>query len=881
MSSPVSSEPAGATPAMRQYFEAKRQYRDAIVFFRMGDFYEMFYEDALTAARALELTLTSRSKDASGGAIPMCGVPFHAADGYIARLVKKGFRVAVCEQMEDPRKAKGVVRREVIRVVSPGTLTDSGYLDAREPAFLMALAPGEKAPSYGVALLDLSTGEFTTAEYEGADGRQALADELAILKPREIVAPEGFDDAAALVAAARIPARVTRADGWTFDPESARRMLLDQLQARSLQGFGLEGRTAAVSAAGALVQYLRDTQKAELAHVREVAFRASADCLVIDATTLRNLEVIDAADGGRTGSLLHEVDRTITAMGGRLLRGWLLRPLLAIERIQDRLDAVEELAFRSTERAKLRDTLKTIHDIERLVARASLGIAGPRDLVSLRQSIAAVPRVRLLLSDLQAPLVRSLLAELDDLAELRDELDRTLIDEPPAVARDGGMIRDGVDAALDDLRTISRSGKVDIAQMEEAERARTGISSLKIRYNRVFGYYIEVSKSNLASVPSDYHRKQTIAGGERFVTPALKDYEEKVLGADERSLEREIALFEALRARVAAAAPRIQDTARGLAALDVLSALAETAAAQNYTKPMMHGGDELSAVDVRHPVVERHVADAFVPNDITLDASARQLIVLTGPNMGGKSTYLRQTALLCLMAQAGSFVPARSAKLPIVDRIFARVGASDNIARGQSTFMVEMQETANILHSATSRSLLILDEIGRGTATFDGLSLAWAVAEYLASGSRARPKTIFATHYHELTDLADALPNVANFHVVVREWQDDIVFLRKVVPGRSDRSYGIQVARLAGLPAAVVTRAREILNGLERDELTRGGRPSLSASAGDGTRQLGLFQAPPVADDPVLLRLKALDVDTITPLQALSLLAELKREAGG
>ena len=881
MSSPVSSEPAGATPAMRQYFEAKRQYRDAIVFFRMGDFYEMFYEDALTAARALELTLTSRSKDASGGAIPMCGVPFHAADGYIARLVKKGFRVAVCEQMEDPRKAKGLVRREVIRVVSPGTLTDSGYLDAREPAFLMALAPGDKAPSYGVALLDLSTGEFTTAEYHGADGRQGLADELAILKPREIVAPDGFDDAAALVAAARIPARVTLADAWTFDHESARRMLLDQLQARSLQGFGLEGRTAAVRAAGALVQYLRDTQKADLAHVREVAFRASADCLIVDATTLRNLEVLDAADGGRDGSLLHEIDRSMTAMGGRLLRGWLLRPLLSLERIQDRLDAVEELAYRSTERAKLRETLKTIHDIERLVARASLGIAGPRDLVSLRQSIAAVPRVRLLLSELQAPLVRSLLAELDDLAELRDELERTVIDEPPAVARDGGMIRDGVDAELDDLRTISRSGKVNIAQMEDAERARTGIASLKIRYNRVFGYYIEVSKSNLGNVPPDYHRKQTIAGGERFVTPALKEYEEKVLGADERSLEREIAIFEALRARVASEAPRIQDTARGLAALDVLSSLAETAAAQNYTKPMMHGGDELTAVDVRHPVVERHVPDSFVPNDVTLDASARQLIVLTGPNMGGKSTYLRQTALLCLMAQAGSFVPARSAKLPIVDRIFARVGASDNIARGQSTFMVEMQETANILHCATSRSLLILDEIGRGTATFDGLSLAWAVAEHLASGSRARPKTIFATHYHELTDLADALPNVANFHVVVREWQDDIVFLRKVVPGRSDRSYGIQVARLAGLPTAVVTRAREILNGLERDELSRGGRPSLSASAGDGTRQLGLFQAPPAADDPVLLRLKAIDVDNLTPLQALSLLAELKREAGG
>jgi DNA mismatch repair protein MutS len=865
---------------MRQYFEAKRQYRDALVFFRMGDFYEMFYEDALTAARALELALTSRSKDASGGAIPMCGVPFHAADGYIARLVKKGFRVAVCEQVEDPRKAKGVVRREVIRVVSPGTLTDAGYLDAREPAFLMAIAPADPAPGYGVALLDLSTGEFTAAEYRGDLGRQALADELAILKPREVVAPTGFEDAAALVNAVRLGARVTNADGWTFDHESAKRTLLDQLQATSLAGYGLDDRPAAVRAAGALVHYLRDTQKADLAHVREIAFRAGADCLLVDATTLRNLEVVEASDGGKTGSLLQEIDRTITSMGGRLLRAWLLRPLLAVERIQDRLDAVEELAYRSTERAKLRDTLKTIHDIERLVARASLGIAGPRDLVALRQSIAAVPRVKMVLSELQAPLVRSLVAELDDLADCRDDLGRTLIDEPPAVARDGGMIRDGVDADLDAFRTISRSGKLNIATMEEAERARTGIGSLKIRYNRVFGYYIEISKSNLANVPADYHRKQTIAGGERFITPELKDFEEKVLGAEERILEREIAIFEALRGRVASEAPRIQDTARALAALDVLSGLAETASAQNYTKPLMHAGDELTAVDVRHPVVERHVPDAFVPNDVSLDASTRQLIVLTGPNMGGKSTYLRQTALMCLMAQAGSFVAARSAKLPIVDRVFARVGASDNIARGQSTFMVEMQETANILHSATSRSLLILDEIGRGTATFDGLSLAWAVAEYLASGGRARPKTIFATHYHELTDLADALSNVANYHVVVREWQDDIVFLRKVVPGRSDRSYGIQVARLAGLPPPVVARAREILNGLERDELSRGGRPSF-AGAADSARQLGLFQAPPAADDPVLRRLKSIDVDNLTPLQALSLIAELKREAGG
>ena len=865
---------------MRQYFEAKRQYRDAIVFFRMGDFYEMFYEDALTAARALELTLTSRSKDSTGGAIPMCGLPYHAADGYIARLVKKGFRVAICEQMEDPKKAKGLVRREVVRVVSPGTLTDAAYLDAREPALLMAICPMQPGPGFGVALLDVSTGEFTAAEYPGPDARQALADELSVLRPREIVLPPGSDDVAALVTELRLEARLTPVDEWTFELESARRSLMTQMQTQTLHGFGLDDRRAATSAAGALVQYLHDTQKADLAHVREIAFRTSADCMVIDPTTLRNLEVIEAADGGRTGSLLHEIDRTITPMGGRLLRAWLLRPLVALERIQDRLDAVEEFAFRSTERAKVRDTLKSIHDIERLVARAALGAAGPRDLVSLRQSIAAVPRVRMLLDEFQAPLVRSLAAELDDLADLRDELDRTLLDEPPVMARDGGVVRDGVDSEIDDLRGISRSGRQRIAEMEEAERVRTGISSLKIRYNRVFGYYIEISRSNLANVPADYDRTQTIAGGERFTTPALKAYEVKVLGADERILEREVEIFDALRRRVAAEAPRVQDTARGIASFDVLCSLAETAALQNYIKPQMHAGDELVATDARHAVVERHAAHAFVPNDVTLDAAEHQLIILTGPNMGGKSTYLRQTPLLCLMAQAGSFVPARTAKLPVVDRLFARVGASDNIARGQSTFMVEMQETANILHCATSRSLVILDEIGRGTSTFDGLSLAWAVAEHLASNTRARPKTIFATHYHELTDLADALPTVANFHVVVREWKEDIVFLRKVVPGRSDRSYGIQVARLAGLPPNVVGRAREILNGLERDELSRGGRPSLSGDAAEKQRQLGLFQAPSAEDDAVRRRLRAIDVNAMTPMQALALLAELKDEAG-
>ena len=876
---------APVTPAMRQYMDAKQQHRDAIVLFRMGDFYEMFYEDALVAARALELTLTSRSKDANGGGIPMCGVPFHAVDGYIARLVKKGFRVAICEQVEDPRKAKGLVKREVVRVISPGTLTDANYLDAREPAFLMSVAPGAQA--IGVALLDLSTGEFSAAEYAGDDGLQALADELAVLRPREIISPRSDNGqttgAAQAIALSGLP--TTLVDEWTFELESATRMLLDQLKAGALEGFGLEGRHAAVAAAGALVQYLRGTQKADLAHVRSIAYRQRAEALLIDPTTLKHLEVLEGSEGGRDASLLDELDRTVTSVGSRLLRAWLLRPLVALEPIRDRLDAVEELAFRTSERGKFRDAIKAVQDLERLVARAALGSAGPRDLVGLERSLTVVPRVRTVLTELQAPLVRSLVAGLDDLVDVRATIESTLIDDPPVLARDGGFTRDGVDADLDALRTISRSGKQVIAEMEERERARTGIGSLKVRYNRVFGYYIEISKSNLHAVPADYLRKQTIAGGERYITPALKEYEEKVLGADERILERELEIFERLRSAVAAEAPRIQQTARALAALDVLAALAETAAVNNYIKPHVHDGDELTVVDGRHPVVERRTVPGsgagtpFVPNDIALNGGSCQLVILTGPNMGGKSTYLRQTALLCVMAQAGSFVPAREAKIPLVDRIYARVGASDNIARGHSTFMVEMQETANILHTATSRSLVVLDEIGRGTATFDGLSIAWAVAEFLATNPKVRPKTLFATHYHELTDLADATPGVVNFHVAAREWKEDIIFLHKIVPGRSDRSYGIQVARLAGLPRQVIDRAREILGALERDELARGGRPSVSGTPSEPQRQLGLFQpAAQPAHDRLRDRLAAVDLDRMTPLDALALLAKLKEE---
>jgi DNA mismatch repair protein MutS len=863
---------------MRQYFDAKRQYRNAILFFRMGDFYEMFYEDALVAARALDLTLTSRSKDSSGTAVPMCGVPYHAGDTYVARLVKKGFRVAICEQVEDPRKAKGVVKREVVRVVSPGTLTDAAHLEAREPAFLMSILAAAGTAAHGVALIDVSTGEFDVAEYAGPDGLQALRDEILVLRPREIVVATGHDVRPLLPEVGAAGIAVTEIDGWHFDLETARQTVLQQLRVATLEGFGLERRQSAVCAAGALLAYLRDTQKADLAHVRSVRVQQAADCLIIDPTTLKHLEIVEASDGGRQGSLLDEIDRTSTVMGSRLLRSWLLRPLVALEPIRDRLDAVEELAFRTTERGKLREALKGVQDLERLTSRVALGNAGPRDFVGLRQSIAVVPRVRVLLEACQAPLVKSLVAELDDLADVRGWIESALQDEPPALARDGGFLRDGYDQELDELRHISRSGKQVIAEMEDRERARTGIQSLKVRFNRVFGYYIEISKSNLHAVPDDYLRKQTIAGGERFITPALKEYEENVLGADERSLARELELFAALGARVAAEAPRVLDVARALATLDVIAGLAETATLCNYTKPHVHDGDALAAFGLRHPVVERLAGGAFVPNDVELNGTTHQLVILTGPNMGGKSTYLRQVALLCVMAQAGSFVPSREANVGLVDRIFARVGASDNIARGQSTFMVEMQETAHILNSATAKSLVVLDEIGRGTATFDGLSIAWAVAEHLATSGRGRPKTLFATHYHELTDLADGLPGVVNAHVTAREWKDEIVFLHKILPGRSDRSYGIQVARLAGMPGPVIARARDILNSLEHDELSRAGRPALSGTAPAPQAQLGLFQAQLGPDDHLRERIREIDLNRTTPLEALQILSELKNE---
>ena len=868
---------------MQQYLDAKRQHPEALVFFRMGDFYEMFHEDAVTGARALDLTLTSRGRDAGGDPIPMCGVPHHAADTYIVRLVRQGFRVAVCEQVEPARRARGLVRREVVRVVSPGTLTDAGYLDAREPAFLMAVAAhgprGDSRASYGVAVAEFSTGEFRAAQHDGAGGLAALRDEIAATRPRELLFPAGGDLAERLAKAAAGVA-VTAVDEGAYGLERAHRALLEQLGTASLEGFGLrvDEHGAAIRAAGALVHYLRDTQKGELAHLRGLAFRRRADHVVIDPVTFARLEVLQGAAGSRAGSLAEELDRTSTPMGGRLLRAWLRQPLAAVAPILERHDAVEEWTGEVAARTRLRKALADVHDLERLLGRVALGTAGPRDVGALGRSLAVIPRVRELVSPCRARFAAALLAELDDLSDVRGRIEATLSVDLPALVRDGGAIRDGVDEELDDLRQTSRGARSAIAALEAEERARTGIGSLKVRFNRVFGYYIEVSKPNLPRVPDDYHRKQTVANGERFITPALKEYERKVLGAEERMLEREQELFEALRQEIVGQAGRIQAAARSLAAIDVVATLAEVAADRGYARPEVHAGDELVVTEGRHPVVERRARDGFVPNDVTLNGTDHQVVVLTGPNMGGKSTYLRQTALVVLMAHAGSFVPARAAAVPIVDRIFARVGASDDIAGGRSTFMMEMEETARILNTSTSRSLVLLDEVGRGTATFDGLSIAWAVAEHLATSRRARPKTLFATHYHELTDLANALPGVANYHVAAREWRDGIVFLHKVEPGRSDRSYGVQVARLAGLPPDTVARAKTILAGLERDELSRGGRPALNAPPNEAGAQLGLFQTAPANHGRLLRRLREVDVDRLTPIEALALLAELKQD---
>ena len=883
---------------MKQYREIKREHLDAILLFRMGDFYEMFDQDAVTASKVLEITLTARNKS-KGIETPLCGFPYHAVDGYIAKLIRRGFKVAVCEQVEDPKLAKGIVKREVIRVVTPGTVLDANLLEAKDNNYLASLFPAKEG--YGAAFLDISTGDFFMAEVSGGGNLAELDTLLSRFTPREIVLPRGQEKAPELLALLRqYTQAINPYDDWTFDRETAKRSLLDHLKTASLEGFGCGAMTTGVSAAGAALRYIEETQKTALANIRSVKPFLARSYMVLDAACQRNLELVtNIYDGSTRGTLLSVLDHTVTAMAGRKLREWLLNPLLDVQEIDARLAAVDELKERHQVRASLRTALGRVYDLERLISRVSLGAANARDLIALQHSFAVLPDLATYLAPSTAGLLAALRDGWDDLQDIRTFLESAIHDDPPYTLREGRLIKKGHSAELDGLRAISTEGKGFIAAIEQRERERTGITTLKVSYNRVFGYYIEVTKPNLPNVPPDYIRKQTMTNAERFITPELKEYEEKVLGAEEKILDLEFRLFQEVREQVAVQTVRIQDMARRLATLDCLASLAEAAAKNTYVRPVVDDGDALRIVEGRHPVIEQLSEERFVPNDTHLDGNLNQLIIITGPNMAGKSTYMRQVALITIMAQMGGFVPAKEAYVGIVDRVFTRVGASDFLTRGQSTFMVEMNETANILNNATDRSLIVLDEIGRGTSTFDGISIAWAVAEHIHERLRAR--TLFATHYHELTDLALTMDRVKNYNVAIKEWNDQIIFLRRVVEGGADKSYGIQVARLAGLPAAVIGRAREVLANLEKAEFNEAGEPVAGHASGRkasglrregeeadaGTRgrgdagrehQLGLFAA---RDANLVREIAGMDLDAMTPLEAMNKLSELKKKAEG
>jgi DNA mismatch repair protein MutS len=899
-----------ATPLLRQYHAIKKQHPQALLLFRLGDFYELFYDDAQVASRLLQITLTARNRE-KGQPVPMCGVPYHAAEGYIARLIRAGHRVAVCDQMEEAGPGKKLVRREVVRVVTPGTATESGFLDPKENNFLAAVSRDAAGTTVGLAYVDLSTGDFRVTEFSGAAAENRVRDELGILRAREVLLPRP----ATLFPAAGAPelnglgAVETKLDDWIFHHEYATRLLEEQFRVATLEGFGVTRHLQAVSAAGAIVHYLRETSAigargengatgrsarghaagngsstaaAGLEHLDTLHYYEQQEALALDQVTVRNLELIEPIGGDdSSATLVSALDETATGMGARLLRSWILRPEISLAEIESRLDAVEQFKSRIVERDELFRTLGAVFDLERLTSRVTMGTATPRDLLALRKSLEQIPVLRgFLSSDARAAASRisELHGALDELADVRDAIARAIADDPPALPTDPGIIRPGFSAPLDELRNLSRSSKQTIAAMEERERKRTGIASLKIRFNQVFGYYIEISNANRDRAPADYDRKQTLVGAERYTSPELKEYERKVLDADERILEIERRLYAELREQIAREAPRLRRTAAAIAQLDVLVNFARLAASGNYTRPLFteeQPGErgELLIAGGRHPVIERLLSargERFVPNDLYLEDKTQSLLLITGPNMGGKSTYLRQTALIVILAQMGSFVPATEAKLPLVDRIFTRIGASDNLARGRSTFLVEMSEVAVILNTATPASLVLLDEVGRGTATFDGLSLAWAVVEALQAG--ARPRTLFATHYHELTELERLVPGVRNVHVTVHEAGNEIIFLRRVEAGSADKSYGIEVARLAGLPPAVVERAREILRQHERsehklsEELTPGAVPP---------------QQPPIftpIDQTVVSAIREADLDQLKPLDALNLLSELKKQ---
>ena len=863
----------GPTPAMRQYYSVKNRYPDAIIFFRMGDFYETFGEDAGVVARELDITLTARGKDRKGDRMPLAGVPHHAADGYITRLVGRGYKVVICDQVEDPKTAKGVVKREVTRVITPGTLIDSSMLGSAGARYLMAVAPDRK-DTFGLAFLDVSTGEFFVSAGSGGREYADVVSEAVRYRPSEAILPEALDEGLA-GRLESIGVTVSRYRDDAFDPDAACRLLCEQFGTATLDGYGCAQMTGAVAAAGAALHYARETQQSPLPHITGLSTRVPSGTMVLDAITLRNLEITTGIRGeGDRSTLLAALDVTETSMGSRTMRSFLVAPLVRKAAIEERLDAVEWLIGHTVERQALRAALGDFADIERIAGRIAYGNAGPRDLAMLRESLSAVPGVKTLLPGDLPTLVREVLDAMSDHASASDLIGRAIVDDPPALAKSGGMIREGFNAKLDELRGLATTGKDWIVEFQQQERERTGIRSLKVAYNRVFGYYIEVTKPNLPLVPPEYERRQTTANGERYTIPDLREKEALIATAEERLSALEAEIYAELVRTLAAEVPALQATARAVGLLDVYSALAEVAARYGYSRPAIEESGRIVIRDGRHPVVERHLPVPFVPNDTELDSAGDQIMIITGANMAGKSTYMRAVALCCIMAQMGCFVPARHATIGIVDRVFTRVGAFDDLASGQSTFMVEMLELANILNNATPQSLVVLDEIGRGTSTLDGCAIARSVVEFLHGRAIAGPRTLFATHFHDLIDLEGSQKRVKNFHFAVKDTGQDVVFLRKIIPGATDRSYGVHVARLAGLPKKVTDRAMDLLKEASVRELPTGVRAPrytqmLIVDPGEGA----------VAENPAVGELKRLNPDEMTPIEALNALCRLRRMA--
>ncbi len=862
------------TPLMTQYYKVKEANPDTILLFRIGDFFETFDQDAKTASKVLGITLTKRSNGAAED-VPLAGFPHHAIDTYLPKLVRAGYRVAVCEQVENPKFAKGIVKREVIEVVTPGVTLSDKLLDHKKNNYLLSVYI--KDDIAGLSFCDISTGEFYTFEIPTS----LISQQVESISPAEIlVQKRDRDYITHLVHKVNPSIRITRLDDWIFNFEYSKDLLLMQFKTVNLKGFGVESLTAGIISCGAVLNYLQETQKANLSHLNKVSVYNPSEYMALDYSTKRNLEITySMQDGGREGSLISILDKTETAMGGRLLKKWITSPLIKLEAVLKRQESVEELLEKKSLRKKLINELKEIGDLERLVSKVCTGRANPREMTALKTSLKKVPVLKDLLADTKVNTLVQLNESLLPLANLIDKISKAIVDSPPLSLADGGVIKAGYSIELDELRDISLHGKDWIANLQKSERERTNISSLKVNYNKVFGYYIEVSNAHKEKIPDNYLRKQTLVNSERYITPELKDYEDKILNAEEKIYELETELFNEIRLTTADEAENIQQNARMIAMLDCFLSFAECADEYNYIKPVLDESDTIEITEGRHPVVERILppGDKFTPNSFSLNNNGDQIIILTGPNMAGKSVYLRQLGLIVLLAQVGSFVPAAEARIGLVDRIFTRVGASDNISAGESTFLVEMQEAANILNNATSKSLILLDEIGRGTSTFDGISIAWAITEYLHENPGLNAKTLFATHYHELNEMAEIFPRIKNYKVEVREYDDKVIFLHKVSPGRADHSYGIQVAMMAGLPVFVTNRAKEVLQNLESKELTpyEEKKEKLKKMQQKDDQQISLFE---VKDDKIRNEIKEIEINNLTPLEALNKLSELKKK---